>query len=144
MKLAGFIILASILLFVSRANAAVGLCVKDDSLAKAAAANWGGGWGDTWTTQSTDEKYTVDGTASCLSTSSKGGDGRPASWGYGLNCWCKVTRVNNKAVSGAWVFNNNARTSLMECYADCAPDCAGCVQTGNWYSCSRSALFTSP
>ncbi|MDR1071694.1 MAG: hypothetical protein LBL21_03570 [Rickettsiales bacterium] len=150
MKRAGFIIsmfaAAEILVLAGRSYAAVGLCVKDDSLAKAAAINasdtasgWDGGWGDTWTARSTNGSLTVEGMATCLNTSSKGGDGKPAAWTYGASCWCNVASINNKNVSGAWVFTN-AYDSYESCAERCAPYCSRCVRYGANGSCARSAL----
>jgi hypothetical protein len=51
-----------------------------------------------------------------------------------------VTSINNKKVSGAWVFFNAVGTAL-DCDADCAHGCSYCVRNGAWYSCTRSALF---
>jgi hypothetical protein len=133
----------------NRSDAAVGLCVKDDSLAKIAAVNtsnsasgWEGGWGDGWTVRSTDGQYVVEGIAACLNTTSKSGT-KPSTWDYGMNCWCNVISINNKVVSGAWVFHY-AYGSYDDCYSYCAINCSDCVRYGTVDSCTRSALFAAP
>ncbi|MDR1071027.1 MAG: hypothetical protein LBL21_00060 [Rickettsiales bacterium] len=137
---------ACIFLLAGDADAAVGLCVKDDSLSKVSAVNtgdttsgWDGGWGTGWTVRSTNGQYIVDGTATCLNTSTKNGK-TPSSWMPGLNCWCNVTRINDKAVSGAWVLDT-VYPSIDECSKNCALLCPRCVYLGTDYSCTRSALF---
>jgi hypothetical protein len=75
-----------------------------------------------------------------LSTSSKGGDGKPTAWTNGVYCWCNVTHINDKVVSGAWVFNDTF-PYYTDCYAYCAPYCSHCVRYGAYHSCTRSALF---
>ncbi|MDR1071903.1 MAG: hypothetical protein LBL21_04645 [Rickettsiales bacterium] len=158
MKLAGFIgkifnisfgaILASacVLLSAHRAGAAVGLCVRDDSLAKVAAVNagdaeggWDGGWGNEWEVLSTNGQYAVSGIAACLGAYGMSGD-KPSSWSTGRYCWCRVTGINNKKVSGAWVFHLSYG-DLSECGVLCGVACSNCVRYGTDYSCTRSALF---
>ncbi|MDR1071486.1 MAG: hypothetical protein LBL21_02500 [Rickettsiales bacterium] len=131
------------------ANAAVGLCVKDDSLAKVAAVNpsdtasgWESAWGAEWTARSTDGKYIVGGTAACLDTTSMSG-AEPASWNEDRVCWCTVTSVNKKNVSGAWVLFH-VYPARAECQSYCELGCAACVRYGAYLSCTRSALFAAP
>jgi hypothetical protein len=127
-------------------NAAVGLCVKDDSLAKVAAVNtnnangngWVGGFGGERIVRSTDGQYTVSGIAACLDTKTP-----PMAWISGTNCWCKVTSINNKSVPGAAIFNVE-HGSYIDCFSNCAFNCSSCIRVGTSYSCTRSALFAAP
>ncbi|MDR1071160.1 MAG: hypothetical protein LBL21_00755 [Rickettsiales bacterium] len=126
----------------NHADAAVGLCVKDDSIAKIATVGEWGDWGDGWTVRSADGQYIVDGTAACLSTNAKNGT-IPSSWNFGANCWCSVTRINDKAVSGAWVFHHTYAV-YTDCNGNCAFGCSYCARFGTDDSCTRSALFATP
>ncbi|MDR1071769.1 MAG: hypothetical protein LBL21_03960 [Rickettsiales bacterium] len=148
----GGIIIAALFFYMTanRSYAAVGLCVKDDSLAKIRAVNtnnastsgWEGGHGVGWTARSTNEQYIVDGMSSCLATNAKNGS-KPSTWNWGSSCWCNVTRINDKSVSGAWVFQYSF-DGYLNCYAHCAFLCSACVRLGTADSCSRSALFAAP
>ncbi|MDR1071770.1 MAG: hypothetical protein LBL21_03965, partial [Rickettsiales bacterium] len=73
---------------------------------------------------------------------SKGSDRKPTAWTYGTNCWCNVTSINNKTVSGAWIFDHTYGSNA-DCYAHCALNCSNCVRYGVDGLCSRSALFTA-
>jgi hypothetical protein len=76
-----------------------------------------------------------------VSTSSKDGAGKmPSTWDWGAGCWCNVTHINNKTVSGAWVYLS-AYTSVPNCLAGCAGECSYCFRSGGHYSCTRSALL---
>ncbi|MDR1337954.1 MAG: hypothetical protein LBJ73_02910 [Rickettsiales bacterium] len=106
-------------------------------------ADWASShWGDTWEVVSADGAYKVEGVAACLSTDTKSGNAPSAST-YGLNCWCRVSRVNDEHVQGAWVFNRPYSTDTV-CYSNCAFNCGNCVRLGDIEDCSRAALFAAP
>jgi hypothetical protein len=46
-------------------------------------------------------------------------------------------------IGGSWVFLGTSLTSAL-CADDCAYHCAYCVQSGAYYSCSRSVVLALP
>ncbi|MDR1338101.1 MAG: hypothetical protein LBJ73_03680 [Rickettsiales bacterium] len=125
------------------AQSAGGLNGNSPSWVAMNSADWAGPhWGDTWEVTTADNSIKVEGVAACLSTETKSGNA-PDVGTYGGNCWCRVSRVNDERVVGAWVFNYSYGSDTS-CYSYCAINCSYCVRHGSEYSCSRDALFSAP
>ncbi|MDR1337636.1 MAG: hypothetical protein LBJ73_01240 [Rickettsiales bacterium] len=105
-------------------------------------------WGVTWEIVTSDNAYKVEGIAACLGADSSSTvmsqasvvNGKPNQVNYGQNCFCRVSRVNNQNVVGAWVFLA-AIGSDASCYSYCAHNCGICVHRNNNAGCTRVKLF---
>jgi hypothetical protein len=125
------------------AQSAGGLNGNSPSWAALNSADWvSPHWGSMWEVVSAGGAYKVEGVAACLSTKDKSDDA-PSDNTNGLNCWCRVSRVNDERVSGAYVFTK-IMTSNNECYSVCFIDCVKCIHFGMNSSCTLAALFAAP
>jgi hypothetical protein len=116
-------------------------------------ATYGPHWGDTWEVMTADNSHKIEGVAACLGENSDSqvpptngpylSNKLPLWSGWGRNCYCRVSRVNDERVLGAWVFYETYPTHT-DCYSACATNCGLCVRIGTYHSCSRSALFAAP
>jgi hypothetical protein len=118
-------------------------CLYAAKICKKNVAPWNGvdniqvdeNFGPAW--QASYKGFIVNGVSVCYHTSSGGGPEVP-SWGWGLNCWCRMT----EPVVGSWVFRNSFPNQL-ECQINCALGCATCVRDGTNISCTRTALLAA-
>jgi hypothetical protein len=135
------------------AQSAGGLNGNSPSWAALNSASWASPhWGDIWEVVSADGATKVEGVAACLGNNSNNevtdkdnplSNKLPPWSGWGQNCYCRVSRVNDERVVGAWVFYNTRGTN-NDCYSTCAANCSSCVRLGTLHSCSRSSLFAAP
>jgi hypothetical protein len=124
------------------AKSAGGLTGKSPGWTIMNAANWESPhWGDTWEAVSANNLIKVEGVAACLSTTAA--TAPPNASTVGPSCWCRVSRVNDESVLGAWVFYSTYTTNA-DCNSNCAIRCGYCVRNGTNNSCSRSALCAAP
>jgi hypothetical protein len=107
-------------------------------------------WGDTWEVMDADNTIRIEGVAACLGANSSDTimtnadktNGIPNQSGWGQNCWCRIFKINNSRVVGAWVFLH-AYGTFDACYAYCPTFCSFCVRFGSAHSCPRAALLTA-
>jgi hypothetical protein len=97
----------------------------------------------TWTVTSDEGspgvQHTVSGMSMCGSSTTSG-TSQSATLADNKNCWCRMTSPN---LGASWVFLY-VYSSAAVCAFLCAYDCAGCVQAGGAFSCSRSAVLALP
>jgi hypothetical protein len=108
-------------------------------------------WGATWEVMTKNNTNKVEGVAACLGngsdskamTQSNVVNGVPDETNWGRNCFCRVSRVNNERVIGAWVFIFMYSAS-SDCDSRCAAYCSTCVRLNQYNACNRSNLFAAP
>jgi hypothetical protein len=137
------------------AQSAGGLNGTAPSWAEMNAADWeSSNWGDTWEATTADNSIKVEGVAASLGNAAEPGEGVPKvesglvygkpRWSkWGRNCYCRISRVNDERVVGAWAFDYSY-SSRTDCHSYCALYCSYCVVSDAGHSCSRAALFAAP
>ncbi|MDR1338056.1 MAG: hypothetical protein LBJ73_03440 [Rickettsiales bacterium] len=136
------------------AQSAGGLNGNSPSWATLRDADWVSvNWGDTWEAATSDNSIKVEGVAACLGGGNNNDavsesvsalvSGKPRWNDWGRNCYCRVSRVNDERVVGAWVFSNTDST-IADCGSRCAVDCGLCIRDGTNHSCTRAKLFAAP